>query len=839
MKWMRRLGLGALGLVLALAAALGVYVYQSLPVLDGDLAAPGLTQPVQVSRDDADVTHIEASSEIDAWFALGYVHAQERGWQLEFNRRVMHGQLSEILGESTLETDKLLRTLGVMEAAQRQLAALPPDAQQAVQAYADGINAFHASSTQALPPEFHVLGTRPGGEAGVAWTAADSVGWAIMMALDLGGNMGNEFTRLSALQVLDTKALWQLLPPYPGEPPAARADLARLYADLGVYRTASTTSTTTTSSATTHLQAPAQTLRPAPGGWLSATYQTDLTTWANDFSRHIGTVDGKGSNNWVIAGERTASGKPIIANDPHLSLSAPAIWYFARLKAPGLDVAGASVPGLPFILLGRTRHVAWGFTNTAPDVQDLYLERIDPAQPGRYETPDGWADFTTRTETFRVKGKPDVVHTVRTTRHGPVISDAQASHQALIDTNRYVLALRWTALDTDNRAVMAGVRSNRAKSVDELIAAYEDFHAPMQNVVMADTAGRVAFKATGRVPLRHPDNDIMGVAPSPGWDARYDWQGWLPYADTPEASHDAITAAGWLSTANQRIHSADYPHFITQDWELPYRKDRIDALLAARPQHDLDSQAPIQADVDSESARLLLPHLLGAPVTHPQGDAAHTALTVFNGELRADSAGALIFSVWTDEFTRGVIGGRLGQERLMAMYGRRVFRPAIEGILARNDTAWCGAAGCAVLSGQALDRALARITEWQGADVSAWQWGPAHPALSAHKPFSNVGPLAKVFDVREPTGGDRFTVNMGHFHANHDKDPFANRHGPSLRALYDLGNLENSRFIYQTGQSGLVFSERYRDMSAEWAAVRYRPLRMDPPAYRHRSQLKP
>ena len=828
MKWMRRLGLGALGLVVALAGVLAVYVAKTLPELDGTFTVPGLNQPVQISRDDADLTHIDATSERDAWFGLGYVHAQERGWQLEFNRRVMHGQLSEILGPATLETDKLLRTLGVVEAAKRQLAALPPEAQQAVQAYADGINAFYASSQQALPPEFHVLGTRPGGESGVAWTAADSVGWAVMMALDLGGNMGNEFTRLSALQTLDTEALWQLLPPYPGERPAARADLAKLYADLGVYRTP-----------TTQSQAPGDAAPAAPQGILTAALQTDLATWANDFSRNIGTVDGKGSNNWVIAGERTASGKPILANDPHLSLSAPAIWYFARLKAPGLDVAGASVPGLPFILLGRTRNVAWGFTNTAPDVQDLYLERIDPANPARYQTPDGWAEFTTRTETIRVKGQPDVLHTVRTTRHGPVISDAQASHQALIDTSRYVLALRWTALDTDNRAVTAGVRANRAQSVDELMAAYEDFHAPMQNIVMADTAGRVAFKAAGRVPLRHPDNDILGVAPSPGWDARYDWQGWLPYADTPQASHDTITAAGWWSTANQRVHAADYPHFVTQDWEVPYRKDRIDTLLAAQPRHTLEGQAAIQGDVVSESARKLLPHLLNAPLNHPQSDAVRAALQAFNGELRADSAGALIFSVWTDEFTRGVIGGRLGEERLMSMYGRRVFRPAIEGILARNDTGWCGAAGCAVASGQALERSLQRIAQWQGNDVNAWQWGTAHPALSAHKPFSNVGPLAMLFDVRVPTGGDRFTVNMGHFHAHHDKDPFANRHGPSLRALYDLGNLENSRFIYQTGQSGLVFSERYRDMSAEWAAVQYRPLRMDPPAFRHRATLKP
>jgi penicillin amidase len=366
MKWLQRTGLLFLALLALLISILGIYVFRSHPALDGQLRAPGLQQPVAVSRDAADVTHIEAASERDAWFALGFVHAQERGWQLEFNRRVMHGQLSEILGEATLETDKLMRTLGIVRAAERQLAALPAEAQQAVQAYADGINAFYAASPQALPPEFHLLGTGPGG-AGPAWTAVDSVGWSLMMALDLGGNWGNEFARLSALQVLDTPALWQLMPPYPGERPVASADLARLYAEWGVYR-----------KTTTQSQAPLA-VPPADSGNLLATrLRTDLARWAQDFADQLGTVDGKGSNNWVVDGSRTTTGQPMLANDPHLSLSAPAVWYFARMKAPGLDVMGASFPGLPFVVLGRTRQVAWGFTNTAPDVQDLYLERIRP-----------------------------------------------------------------------------------------------------------------------------------------------------------------------------------------------------------------------------------------------------------------------------------------------------------------------------------------------------------------------------------------------------------------------------------------------------------------------------
>ncbi|MGQ2981106.1 MAG: penicillin acylase family protein, partial [Polaromonas sp.] len=235
MVWIKRFFAGALLLVLLLAAAIGIYVYRSFPALDGELKVSGLTAAVNVARDGADVTHIRAQSPRDAWMALGYVHAQERGWQLEFNRRVMHGELSEVLGEATLDTDKLMRTLGIMEAAQRQWQVLPAEAKQALQAYSDGINAFYAGSAQALSPEFHILGVKPGG-SGQPWTPQDSVGWALMMALDLGGNWGNEFARLSAARVLSTDELWQLFTPYPGEAPASRTDFARLYAGLGVFR---------------------------------------------------------------------------------------------------------------------------------------------------------------------------------------------------------------------------------------------------------------------------------------------------------------------------------------------------------------------------------------------------------------------------------------------------------------------------------------------------------------------------------------------------------------------------------------------------------------------------
>lgn len=846
MVWIKR-GLAFLGMLLLLAAgAVGVYVQRSFAQLDGELQLPGLLAPVKVERDEADITHLRAQSARDAWFALGYVHAQERGWQLAFNRRLMRGQLSEVLGEATLETDRLLRTLGLMQAAQRQLQGLPPEAQAALQAYADGINGFYTASTQTLPPEFHLIRTGPLDAQGQAWSPVDSVAWSLMMALDLGGNWGNELARLSAAQVLDSQRLWQLLPPYPGEKPATSVDLPAFYTRLGVYRGAGTAQVDAIKNiAENDLYKRTQ-----------ATFDEKMTVdgalarWSSDFVASAGTVDGKGSNNWVVAGTHSTSGKPLLANDPHLGLSAPAIWYFARLQAPAstlegvpvppLDVVGATLPGLPFVVLGRTRGVAWGFTNTGPDTQDLYLEQIHPANPAQYRVPSRgaapqWADFERREETVRVKGRPDVTFTVRSTRHGPVLSDAQKGLGELIDTRRHVLALRWAALDADNRSVLAGLRGNHAHTVIDLDRAYADYHSPMQNVVMADTGGQILYKAVGRVPLRRGDNDLRGMAPAPGWEPRYDWAGWLPPAQVPQDEG----RKGWVATANQRITPPGYPHFIGQDWTPPDRFDRIEQRLAELPRHDLASMQSIQSDVLSLPVQRLLPQLQAAQPSHALGAAAMAALKGFDARMRSDSAAALIVAVWADELTRGLIEPRLGPAKFKALYGKRHFRQAVEAALAAQDAYWCGASGCAAQVNAALDRALARLQQNLGNDVAHWQWGQWHLALSGHRPLGKVALLARWFDVQTPSAGDTFTVNVGQYWANEPDQPFANRHAASLRAVYDLADLEKSQFIYQTGQSGLVFSSRYRDMARAWSEVRYRPMMLEPGEIAHALTLRP
>ena len=493
MKWIARVLLAGLAVLLLAGGVVSVHLLRGLPKLDGEVQLKGLSASVQITRDGSDVTHINASTALDAWRALGFVHAQERGWQMEFNRRVMRGELSEILGAATLDTDKLMRTLGIIGMAQQQLKGLSPAAQAALQAYSEGIQTAWQSGVVRPSPEFKLLSTQAGGLTGQAWTPEDSVGWALMMALDLGGNWGQEFARLSASQVLSSEQLWQLLPAYPGEKPATSVDLPALYASLGVY------------------SAPAAKSSALP------TNTSPLAQWSADTVRDMGVLDGKGSNNWVVPGSHTVSGKPLLANDPHLALSSPAIWYFAHLKAPAgelpggqkhpaMDVIGATLPGLPFVVLGRTSGVAWGFTNTGPDVQDLYLEQLDTAQPGQYRSPDGWRAFTERSETIRVKDQADVALKVRSTRHGPVISDVQPQYKGLIDTSRYAVSLRWSALTPDNKTIEAGMQANWAQTVPQLQQAFADHHAPMQSVVMADTLGEVARSGQGahtRAPKRH------------------------------------------------------------------------------------------------------------------------------------------------------------------------------------------------------------------------------------------------------------------------------------------------------------------------------------------------
>lgn len=804
-RWIRR-GLWALlGVLLLVALAAGAYLQRATPRTDGELTLPGLRAPVRIERDAHGVPTIRAQSIEDLMFGLGVAHAHDRLWQLETHRRIGAGRLAEAFGPGAVDNDRFLRVLGVRRTAASQWEWLRAtgrvESVALLEAYARGVNAA-VRTLSARPPEMLILGLRP-----EDWTPVDSLAWAIMMAWDLGANWNAEMQRLRlALRLGGDDAVArvnELMPPYPGEAPRLTVDYAaRVRA----------------------LRLDGRLAGVEAERWLAAAPPSGL--------------DGIGSNNWVLAGSHTATGRPLLANDPHLKLSAPALWYFARLEAPGFKVAGATMPGLPIVVLGQNERIAWGFTNTNPDVQDLYLEQIDPADPTRYRTPDGWATFETRHEVIKVKGAPDVVQTVRVSRHGPLISDAGTADD-VVDRERpaYGIAMRWTALDTDADAVGVGLAFNRARSVAEFVAASRGWVAPMQSMVVADRDGHIGMVAPGRVPLRSPDNDLHGMVPAPGWDARYDWIGWVPADETPR---EFDPPRGWIATANQRIVAAGYPHYLTSDWTLPWRQQRIEQMLGAKPRHSIDDLAALQADVKSLAAAPLLPRLVAAKADHPLAPAAQRALTGFDGTMRADAAAPLIFWAWVRQLTAGVFADELGPlyERTL---GARPYRDALEGVLVRDDAWWCDdkstpvAETCATQADAAFVRALDDLRARHGDDVGAWRWGDALIYRAEHRPFSRVRALAPLFELRAGIGGDTYTVNASRVNLHPDAttgEVFLNEHGPSMRALYDLGDPAQSRFVHSSGQSGLPWSTHYRDLVAHWVQGRYLPLWGDGPARR-------
>lgn len=795
MTWLKRLMTAVLLLLLMAMAVVWIYAWRSLPPLDGTLGLSGVRAEVRIERDALGIPTITASHAEDVAFGLGYVHAQDRLWQLETHKRIGSGRLAEVFGASALENDRFLRSLGVKRAAEAQWARAGNELRASVLAYTAGINAYTQRSLKARPAEFVMLGVQP-----EPWTPQDTLAWTIMMAWDLGGNWSTELLRMRLALKMPVERINQLIPPYPGDAPLSTSDYAALFRDLR----------------------------------LDGKLGEQALNWAPESG-----VEGVGSNNWVVHGSRTDTGKPLLANDPHLKLSTPALWYFARLQAPGWRVAGATMPGLPMVILGQNENVAWGFTNTGPDVQDLYIERVKPDDPGRYQTPDGWAEFETFAETIAVKGQPDVALTVRATRHGPVISDSGVTRDLVgaPDRPRYALAMRWTALDPDPGSLDAAMAFNRARSVAEFIEASARNVAPMQNMAVADREGRIGVVSAGRVPLRKPEGDLKGQVPAPGWDARHDWAGFLDPALTPR---ETDPPRGWLATANQRIHPPGYPHYITSEWASPYRMQRIEQLLSARPVHSIDSLRAIQGDVVSLATLRLLPFLRAARSDHPLAGAAQAELAGFDGTMAADRAAPLIFWAWSRQLTQGVFADDIGQALMTRSLGGRSFRDALEGVLERNDAFWCddkatpAAESCSGQIDAAFTRALDELQAGHGADVTRWQWGRAHQARSEHRPFSRVKPLSRWFELRTPTGGDTFTVNASRVALRPDAttgELYLNEHGPSLRAIYDLGDPGNSRFIHSSGQSGNVFSGWYASFVKPWAGVKDVPLWTAPAAH--------
>jgi penicillin amidase len=585
----------------------------------------GLSGPVRIVRDEAGVPAISAQSESDALFALGFVHAQDRLWQIEFNRRIGQGRISELVGRGGVATDRFLRTLGIHRQAQAMAAQLDAPSRALLEAYCAGINAYLDGRQDPLPPEFVLLhAPRP-----AHWVPADVMAWTLMMAWDLDSHaMRSELQRLRLAAHFSKAEIDDFLPPWDPAVPVT-ADYVELYRSLGLPRQA--------------LARQAMALARLQAGEGSFTGPA------------------QGSNSWVVGGSRTVSGRPLLANDPHLGLSSPSVWYLARLAAPGLDVFGATLPGVPFVVLGRNAHVAWGFTNTYADTQDLYIERIDPEHPERYQTPDGYQPFDVRTETIEVRGADPVTMTVRSTRHGPVISGALAAGDLALppaaDGGGFVLALQWSALQPGDTSLRAFHAMNRAASTAEFERALRDISVIVQNVVYAGDDGHIGFRVAGRVPLRRSDNDLYGVAPSPGWDLRYDWQRWMRPDELP---HVLDPPGAMIVTANQKITPPGYTGYLTSDWRAPFRANRIEQRLLALPRHDMASFESIQSDVTSLAARELMQLLAGVRPATPAGRAALERLRAWDGSMRAESPEPLLYHAWMQRLKQRLFDDELG-----------------------------------------------------------------------------------------------------------------------------------------------------------------------------------
>jgi penicillin amidase len=764
---------GALGAISA--AAIGFWLWSSLPPEEGSETVVGIAAPVEIHRDGWGIPRIEAKSVDDAYFGLGYVHAQDRLWQMEGTRRLGQGRLAELVGERGLASDKFMRLLGLYRLAERQAETAPPEVKAALQAYAAGVNAWIDGHPGSLPPEYALLRFKP-----EAWRPADSLVWIKLMATRLSGNWREELLRARMLKVLSPDQVTALWPPYPDSAPS-------------------------TLSLSTAALAPAAGGRPMDFAGLRPLLDAVA---AADPEPPLPQGE---SNGWVLSGEHTASGKPILANDPHLAFSAPILWYLARLEAPGFSVAGATVPAMPFHIVGHNDRIAWGMTSVGTDMEDLFVEKVDPNDGDRYLTPDGSQPFGKREEKILVRDEPEVILTVRSTHHGPVLSDLLAVDQ----DEGTVLALQTVYMDQstpdETPAGLLGV--NRATDWASFTAALRHIGAPEQNILYADREGNIGYAAPGNVPVR---GSGKGLIPSPGWDGKGDWKGYLPFDSLPLAYNPA---AGEIVNANNRVWSGPNLPFLTEDWASPQRAERILELLAAKPSQSPESSAAIQLDRQSLLARQLLPAMMAG--VEPTSDVQRQVLSMlkaWDGQMTRDRPEPLIFTAWLRAFGRAVYGDDLG-DLVEDYWGLR--NDFLATVLDGSAAAWCDdkttpeAESCATIAGRALGKAVDDLTTRLGKDPMAWHWGDLHRAAFRNALLTGLPLLGKLADLSIPTDGADDTVNRGSTSLQGPR-PYDHIHGAGLRAVFDLSDLERSRFMIATGQSGNFVSGHYRDMLTPW-----------------------
>ena len=818
-------------LVIALVATVALVTQQirlPIPKHSGELEVDGLHGEVRVLRDARGVPTIYADDTDDLFRAQGYVHAQDRFFEMDYRRHVTAGRLSELVGENekALAADKVIRTFGWRRVAEQEWDLISPATRSYLQAYADGVNAYlEQRDPRSLGVEYTVLGTRLDIGQPEPWDPVDSLAWLKAMAWDLRGNYDDELDRATSYAaVRDVARVDELFPAYPQD------------INAPILPGAATTSTASAS------VSPASVGSPPSVDLASSELQRALTAAQDALAavpHLLGAGEGIGSNSWVVGGEHTASGQPILANDPHLDISAPGIWSQVGLHCRAVtascpfDVAGFSFAGFPGVVIGHNDRLAWGLTNLGADVTDFYLERIADEQ---YLRDDERRDLTTRTETIKVNGADDVELTVRSTGHGPIVSGVlSAVNPARVTplpegspTGVYEIALGWTAL-TPGRTADAVFAFDLARTAADVAAAAALFEVPSQNIVFATTDGHIGYQAPGRIPVRAavPDGAVPsdGTWPRPGWDSRYDWLGYVDAAAMPAVLDPP---EGFIVAANQAVTPRGTGPFLASDWDYGYRAQRIRDFLtgaiAAGDPVDVAATSALQLDDANPYAALLVPVLLDVRLGSDFDRTGQDLLRDWDARSSADSAAAAYFAaVWSNLLELTFWDDLPDSSR---PDGGNRWLEVVRGLLERPDDAWWDdrtTVGVVEGRDEVLTRALTsarrELTVELGKDPADWSWGKLHTAAPQHPILGGPGVPSVirrlVNPAPQPMAGGSSLVNATSWDAG--EDTFAVTAAPAMRMVVDLGDLDASTWVSLTGASGHPGSPHYADQFDAWA----------------------
>ncbi|MDO8328184.1 MAG: penicillin acylase family protein [Cypionkella sp.] len=799
-RWLLRLFTGLIALAI-LAGVLGYYILsRSLPDYNEDFTLQGITAPVEIVRNNANVPHIFGKTEEDVYFALGFAHAQDRLWQMTMLRRTAQGRLSEIFGARTVKIDELIRRLDIYTLAQESVAAQDKRTTLALDAYSAGVNAWitqvNLGARGRGAPEFFFFSNEIS-----AWSPADSIAILKLMAVQLSSRMEDEVLRAKMSLILPAARLADILPDDPSQGVAALPDYASLM--------------------------PGQ----FPGTATKMAYvDSPLSPFhSRDFSG--------ASNAWAATPEKAAAGGSLLANDPHLNLTAPSIWYLARLQLPTGGVIGGTIPGMPLVLVGRSERLGWGLTTAFLDDQDVVMEKINPENPEEYLTSEGPKKFTSRQTILTIKDAEPVTLTLRWSQSGPILPGSHYDVGSVTPAGT-VAALEWTLLTGADTSMTAAMKLMTSGSVDEAIAAGKLFIAPAQNLMLADSMG-IGMQTIGVMPLRDITHQTQGRMPAAGWTGNNRWIGVLPYEDNPRFVNPA---SGILGNTNNKTVDRPFPKHVSFDWGDTQRIQRWLALMKTREVHTRDSFIEAQLDTVSPTARNLLP-LIGADLWFtgepaPEGtpermrQKALDLLAKWNGEMNEHLPEPLIAEAWLravqDRLSRDEIGPLADQfSHPEPLFIERVYRNV------GGASVWCDVVQsaavetCTDIARLALDEALLHLSETYGPNLESWRWGDAHQATHDHPVLGDVPLLRYFVNVRQSTSGGDTTLLRGRTKGT-GPNPYLNVHAGAYRGVYDFADPDSSVFIQSTGQSGHPLSRFYDDLSELWRRGEYIPMSLDP-----------